>query len=215
MEKEVVLTLLTILFLVSCVAPAKDLGNITIEVAEKPGECKDDWICISSSVRAFQSYDCEIINRTTCETECVNGVCQEKEIKICTSGFKCRNQYSKGFQREDCSWEKTERCEFGCDLKNNKCHTASTENITEPTNSEKPTPHLEISFVETHQINNQNLTIYILEAEKVRLKINEQRSDWLNEGETFTSSSGTQITIIEILFQPYEGGNRKIIYKVD
>lgn len=219
-KKLVVISLFLLLFLIGCVnkQPAQaveEIENETKPSEVEPGTCTGKWICISSNVKAFQDENCELSNRTTCKKICQDGVCSEEEIKICIPGFKCRNQYERAFQRESCGWDKRERCEYGCDLSNNKCHTASIMNTTKAVETtEKPAPNPIISLGEVQPVNNQNLTIYILEPDRVKLKINQQRSEWLNEGQTFTSISGVKITVVEILFQPYEGGNRKIVYKV-
>lgn len=219
--KVVIFSLFLLLFLIGCVdkQPTEEVGKITENETRlpeiEPGVCLGKWICISSNVKAFQDQNCELFNRTTCKQICKEGVCSEEEIKICTPGFKCRNQFERAFQRESCEWDKRERCEFGCDFQNNKCHTASTVNSTKTEETiEKPALNPIISLGEVQQVNSQNLTIYVLESDRVKLKINKQRSEWLAEGQTFASTSGVSITVVEILFQPYEGGNRKVVYKV-
>jgi hypothetical protein len=194
------------------------------------GKCVEKFVCISSSTSALRNSDCEFVNRTTCETECVDGSCKEKEIKICTSGFKCRNDLERAFQREDCSWEKIEKCEFGCDQSSNqgsnqssnqgsdKCHTASPNNVTKSSTPTK-TPVVEknptISMGEIVDIKGHNLSIYIIESERVRLKVDDQRSDWLTEGQNITFKNDIKIKVIAVLFQPYEGGKKDVIYTLN
>jgi len=228
MIKKVLLICLLVL-LVSCVSKEHFpiLENVTADVAiieDKkaediitiPGKCKEERVCISSKISALRNNDCEFIDRITCETECQDGVCKEKEIRICTPGFKCKNDLERSFQRESCSWEKREICEFGCDRELNKCHTASTDNETESDEEEVviPVRNPTISQGDVVDVNGHNFSIYIIEESRVKLKMDDQRSDWINEGSSFTFRNGIKINVIAVLFQPYQGGKKDVIYSV-
>ena len=185
------------------------------QIPPKPGDCPGKFICISSIVSAYQDTNCKITNRTTCKTECgTEGICKEKEIKICTPGFKCRSQQERGFQREDCAWDKKEKCEFGCNTVTNKCANQSSAVIPAPNITAVPkTADPIITFGETVEISAGNLSIYLLEPGRVQLKLNSKRSDWIEEGQNYTFPDAT-ISIKEILFQAYDGGKKQVVYTV-
>ncbi|HLC81846.1 MAG TPA: hypothetical protein VJH68_04265 [Candidatus Nanoarchaeia archaeon] len=179
------------------------------------GPCPGRFICLSYLVSAYQDENCQITNRTTCETECAEGLCQEKEIKICVSGFKCRNNLERGFQREDCRWEKKEKCEFGCNISANKCFNASTAPVAiiseqEKTVSRSAYPVLALGQV--LELANGNLSIYVLEAERVQLRLGQQKSGWLQEGDSIIFKNGLTVTVREILFQAYAEGKKQVVY---
>lgn len=181
-----------------------------------PGRCREEWVCISSIISAFRNSDCEFTNRTTCEVGCENGSCKEKEILTCMPGFKCKNDYERAFQRESCEWEKYEKCDFGCNKELNKCHTASINNVTMEPKKEITIPVRNPTIIQGQivNLNGDNFSIYIIEQDRVKLKMNDQRSDWLNEGDSFTFRNGVKIGVIAILFQPYDGGKKDVIYRV-
>ena len=224
----VLLGLILTVFIVSCAAPEDKSVNETIIDPEsaldkeaalpaEEGDCPGRFICISSLVSAYQDKDCQIVNRTTCETECADGVCREKEIRICPPGFKCRNQYSRGFQREDCSWDKTEKCEFGCNLNTTKCFNSSQVDTAIPTPTEKAASKSVYPVIQQNQIvdiSSEDLTIYAIEADRVQLRLGPQKSNWLGEGDSATFKNGVTVTVREILFQAYAGGKKEVVYSV-
>ncbi len=173
-----IMILVLVLLITSCAIETPGVkGNITNISAqitpESSGPCPGKYICISSSVQAYQDKNCHIVNRTTCETECIDGNCREKEIRFCAPGFKCRNSYERAFQRESCAWEKTEKCEFGCNFNTSKCYNQSqaAQAAVVEQNIIKTMNYPTIKLGEIVDINSENLTIYLLEPDRVQFKL--------------------------------------------
>ena len=142
---------------------------------------------------------------------------EQPVIRSCTPGWKCRGQHVKGFQDSGCNWIKDERCEFGCE--NAEC--LSEPEINETVVEEEPEvkeilPTLNVGEIHEVEFNETkyNLSIYILEPERVKIKVGTKRSDWLEQGDNYTFSNDIKITVAEILFQHYGGGVKQIVYKM-
>ena len=244
LKKKLILILLSvILLLISCEEETPAIETTTTPDAAEPvvaplAACAEKWICINKTVSAHLNANCRGNNQTIW-TECLDGTCKIEEIDICSAGFKCKNSNERGFQLEDCSWERKENCEFGCDFESNKCFATnqtpiinltinktvkvnttinSTTNSSSNTTNTSKVAYPTLKLGETVTVNDRNLSIYILEPERVRVKLNQYKSDWLADGENhlFNLTQGlTRIYIREILFQPYEGGKRQISYEVN
>ena len=59
-----------------------------------------------------------------------------------------------------------------------------------------------------------NISIYLLELSRVRMKLDRQKSEWMEIDGEFNHSSGLRITIEDISFQPYQGGTKIVTYIV-
>ncbi|MBS3116716.1 hypothetical protein J4421_03915 [Candidatus Woesearchaeota archaeon] len=201
-------------------APSPLLENKTDTTlpSETLSDCTSSWVCISTSMKAYRNASCGFSQKTECELGCINGTC--KKLSTCEAGFKCKNNQEKGFQKEDCNWIKRTKCDYGCE--NGECKPP--ENISNiSTQGTSSTPVVTLAEIypvlkagESVNITaNITLRIYLLEAERVRLEMNNQKTDWLLEGGSFKFKSGTIITVREILFQAYAGGKKEIIYEID
>ena len=192
------------------------------------GECVQSWRCISSSIKAWQNADCSFGEKKDCPLGCYNDTCRVKEA--CDPGIKCRDGNTRGYQLESCQWTNEVDCEWRCE--DNAC-IEMPENYTTNETPENETPEeaavepvivpatpenrLEIGQVKLINVNgNQTeLSIYIIEESRVRLKLGTQKSDWLMEGQSGYFSVGVNITVTELLFQPYDGGTKAVVFEVD
>ncbi len=190
-------------------------AQLTINASEtETSTCAAEWICISSTDKAYRMANCTFNQRTSCDSGCNNGTCRVPSA--CEVGFKCKNDYEKGYQREDCSWIQRTKCDFGCE--NGECKPP--ENISNVSSAVQ-----EPAVVETKPTlkagenvvigGNNTLSIYTIEFDRVKLLMNNQKTDWLSEGQSFQFRNGYVITVQEILFQAYVGGRREIVYKVN
>ncbi|MBI2146612.1 hypothetical protein HYU22_04690, partial [Candidatus Woesearchaeota archaeon] len=59
-----------------------------------------------------------------------------------------------------------------------------------------------------------SISIYAIEPARVRIVVDDLRSDWATEGSTITFSNGVTLVIKEILFQSFSEGQRKVVYTV-
>lgn len=192
--------------------------------AETPvsGACEPKWKCIGSDTKAFQLENCSFTDRKECPLGCFNDTCRIKEA--CVVGFKCKDKTTKGFQTEGCRWISETKCEWKCE--NAEC-VPKPENLTEEeiVEVEEPapapvviTPENRLALGETVTIVsggvNYELSIYILEPERVKLKLNTQKSDWMAEGDTATFFGGSvSITVNEILFQSHDEGVKAVVWE--
>lgn len=182
-----------------------------LEIQELPeGVCAVAWKCISSSFRAYQLENCSFAQRKECPHGCEEGVCTAlvKTGQNCASGFKCKSSYSKAFQTESCTWISETKCEFGCAY--GECSVKPNETAGE--SASVPSVYT-LKANEEQTVGNHTVRIYILEEGRVRLQIDDKRSDWLQSGQKFTVGDVT-ITIRDILFQPYGGGTQAVEYVV-
>lgn len=192
--------------------------------ASASGLCEPKWKCISSNIKAFQLENCSFTDRKECPLGCFNDTCKIKEA--CVSGFKCKGETIKAFQTEGCYWMSETRCDWKC--VNGEC-IPRPENATEdeageeaasatPTAPVAVTPENRLALGETKTITkggvDYELSIYIIEDGRVRLKLGAQKSDWLAEGEKASFLGGNvSIAVEEILFQPYDGGVKAVVWE--
>ncbi len=208
-----------------------DSTNLSEIVA--PTECTPQWRCISSTIRAFQNESCKFTIRETCPISCVmeNGTCLKAN---CEEGFFCRNSVIRAYQDQYCAWMLEEKCEFGCKM--GKCLNATEagvnttmKNETAVAKTEEKAPDIYagvewinvgevVSFSTKESGSNQTehtLSIKAIEGGRVIVKVDTFNSDWLEEGDTAKFLGGTVLLdIVEIQFQAFEGGVRKVGYKL-
>lgn len=209
-----------------------DLKNIENETKDSP-ICIEQWKCLSDETKIFQLANCSFTQKLDCPLGCENNTCRVGEV--CESGFKCIDEERYGLQLSSCKWESTTTCEFGCE--NAKCKEENNETINtsqtiedddddyeeeeeeEVTVQETTTTSLTtLKMGEIHAVtvneNPYNISIYMMDAGKVILTLNNERTDWIMEDINYTYQQDTFI-IEEILFQPFDGGIREIGYRVE
>lgn len=234
--------LLALFFLVGCVSkteqpalPENDsllseeelsLPNETNELipASLPaGACTPGWACISGQLKAYRTENCTFVQRRECPLGCQNDTCRASSV--CEQGFKCLDERRVGYQTLVCTWDHVKECPAGC--VNGDClpENATVQNATEtpalqqPEEAPAPPPDTSKSLRPGEQAIVENdgeeyvLEIYILEEGRVRLSLDGAKSDWLEEGNSFTAR-GITVTVKEILFQSYGGGTREIRYTI-
>ena len=217
------LLLITTLFLVSCTLIEQDANEttnkmITLSNGTKIAACVPHSGCISSIYKAYQLENCSWVDRKECALGCVEGEC--KAAQTCTRGYKCHGTRKRGLQIESCEWIIEEDCLYGCE--NAEC--LPKPNVTEVV-EEVVEEDLALPLEKTYLLpegaedlieyegNEYVLGIRILEIDRVRLNIDGKRTDWLKEDDSVVRG-GINVTIVDILFQPYEGGTRAISYKI-
>jgi hypothetical protein len=142
------------------------------------------------------------------------------EIKSCIPGWRCKGRYYRGFQDSACNWVKKIRCDYQCEnaecVPEPKVSEEEADVVEDEKENKKDFSELNVGDENLIEINGEklNLKILLLEEDRVRLTLGRQRSDWLEQGDNYTFSSGIMITVKEILFQPYEGGVKAIIYEI-
>ena len=185
--------------------------------------CNPQWKCISSTTMAFQNGSCGFGQKTPCKLGCFNGTCAKSST--CAVGLKCKTSHTAAYQIADCSWRADEECLGGCE--NGKCKFYNASRALNQTQSSgtpavveatpvKSFPTLMVGEKADLTANNlhHNLSIYIIDEGKVKLLIDAQKSDWINEGNHFFFySSGINVTVKEVLFQSY--GLKQISYKIE
>jgi hypothetical protein len=175
-----------------------------VEISE--GECSAGWTCMSTSAKIYRNEDCTFGKREDCAYGCNEDDCNPPPV--CEPLWGCKGSNERGYQEATCQWVQVKKCEFGCDQ--GKCQ--DKPNQTRQTQA--PTPVVSNSELELGQsimIGDNSVSIYLIEAGQVRVKINDFKSDWLSEGGNFTSN-GLVFNVKEIYFQPYEGGKKLITY---
>lgn len=164
------------------------------------------------------------MERKECPLGCVEGAC--KAGNTCTPGFRCKDPSTKAYQTETCRWNNEKECEWGCE--DGKCNlppgngtinqTAEPEQVEVKEEAAPPKDLLKINADETQTLEfsgvDHQLRIYLIEDGRVRLEIDQQKSDWLGEGSNFTHSSGVRIIVESIFFQSYPGGMKAVEYTV-
>ncbi len=197
--------------------------EIPVKAAVQPGMCEPSWKCISSKSKAYQEANCAFTKKTECSLGCFNNSC--KAGNTCAAGFKCITETWSGYQKEDCDWINKKLCEYGCS--DGDCLNATQSNLTESTDStaeetssssssdeEVSTPSETFSILkygDKTTIDYHNLSIYLLEAEQVKITLDGKNSNWLKIGESY-ARNGLNLTIKEIMFQSYQGGTKAISY---
>ena len=230
-----VVIILSILVVVSC-TPAREendsgkipllneSGNVTNESAinstgiNPSGACTPQWRCISSRIKAYQLGNCSFTSRLECPLGCFNDSC--RIAQTCTPGFGCVNDHIKGYQMESCQWTSETNCDWKCE--NGEC-ISKPENYTEPAAESPNTAPAPISMRSVAIGGTDNITvngvdysvsIYALEPDRVRMVVDDLRSDWVMEGDTVIFSNGVTLVVKEILFQSFSGGKRQVGYTV-
>jgi len=206
-------------------------SNATLNVSEiesqnttgPAGACTAAWVCLSSSQKMYRYENCSFDQRQDCRFGCTNGTCRAPPT--CTVGFKCHGQHVKGYQLEDCSWISETKCDYGCE--NAQCRNVSSsetetlnETVTSQSTSSPPPQNFNtIRVGETLTLDVEGtahpVNIYTMESGRAKITVDGQRSDWLEEGGSFTYASGVTITIQSILFQSYEGGTRVVEFVLE
>ncbi|MDP3640197.1 MAG: hypothetical protein Q8R53_03280 [Nanoarchaeota archaeon] len=202
------------------------LGNET-ETQNFPslpaGQCTPGWTCLSGQIKAYRTGNCTFIERRECPLGCQNDTCRASSI--CEQGFKCLDERRVGYQTLVCTWDHVKECPAGCANgdclpENATAQNASAEAAPQTAEIPAPPPDTSKSLQPGEQAILENngeeyvLEIYILEESRVRLSLGGAKSDWLEEGDSFTAR-GITITVKEILFQSYGGGTREIRYTVN
>ena len=229
--------IMVLFFLLSCQPAAKTTETATEEIAEVSVEgCTPTWECTEEyEVQVLEN--CTRVNPTKCERGCVDGQCRPAEV--CTTGFKCIDDFRKGYQKEDCSFISKIGCEWGCDA--GKCQEKPTNiftNETAPTTSTESKPtysaiaenkeegeveegktiySLKVGEQQQIQINGvqTNVSIHFLEPSQVTLKVNGIKSNpILEQGNTTYENIGATFKIEWILFQSFAGGKQEIGFSV-
>ena len=223
--------LMNLLMIVSCQPKEVQLENVTDVSLESNDICIPHSECIDENYLRFQAENCSWSKPEKCERGCLNASCRSGEI--CAVGFKCIDENRRGYQKEDCSFATKIDCEWGCET--GKCKEKPANATTETSNTtvasstgysaiaenaeENETvpvgPFYTLQLGEEGQINIDGTTytikIHNLEVDRVMIKINDIKSDWITEGSSFTYANfGTTVTIKSILFQAY--GKKEIEY---
>jgi hypothetical protein len=224
---KVVFAIVILLFLVGCTQEVVEEESAEPETPiesineSEAGACVPSWKCISSSHKAYQEENCTFGKKEECPAGCDNGTCKPE---TCTKGYKCQDDDNRGYQLQDCSWEWTRPCDFGCEA--GLCVKEEIVEINE-------TEELAIEAIPLSEIFNTSLTLEVndefvikdngniytvalalIESGQIRLKINDDYSDWLAEEDNFFYRS-INITINEILFQPYDGGLKQMSFSFE
>lgn len=241
MKKILLLVMVLFLFLLSCTSKDFDqefedealkVGNAVNETVNNSeleeqnrvnaqiGLCTAAWTCLSSSQKMYRYENCSFGQRQDCRFGCTNGSCRTPPT--CTVGFKCHGQHVKGYQLEDCSWISETKCDYGCE--NAQCRNASSsgaeiQNETAASTPPPPQNFNTISVGETLIIDiggtEHPVSIYTMESGQAKIIVDGQRSDWLEEGDSFGYVSGVTITVKSILFQSFEGGTREVEFVLE
>ena len=218
MKKEIIIWLIVIisLLIIGCTSvPESKNGNESNEldkndIAKTSGTCVSDWKCIDKKYKGLQSENCSFSDKVECPLGCRNDTCVPGET--CEPGFKCKNINTVSFQDSACQWSKRKDCEFGC--VDGECNLKPNETTVEPTTEENLEPSSILKTGEIKVISGNNLSLYLVEEERVKLLINDRKSDWLKEGENYTYMGKITINVVNIFFQSYAGGKQEISYVV-
>ena len=219
MKKEIIIYIVVIisLLIVGCTSfqESKE-GNESDKVgskdtAETSGTCVSDWRCVDNKYKGFQLENCSFIDQVECPLGCRNNTCVPGET--CEPGFKCRNINTVSFQDSACQWSKRKDCEFGC--VDGQCNPKPNETVVEQTAEDNLEPASILKAGEIKNIEGKNLSLYLVEEERVKLQINDKKSDWPKEGENYTYMSELSISVVDIFFQPYAGGRQEISYIIN
>ncbi len=203
------LMIILLLLLVACTAENNIVPEENLTVQEEVLEtCDIGWECQNNNSRIYYNADCTIANNQSCSLGCNEGKCL---AKICERGYKCKGSYYVGLQTEDCQWITSTKCEYGCS--NNTCNEEPVVNETMEEKISKPKAQV-LDQGDEVTLGNYSLTIYNIEEDRVKLRLGERESSWLEEGQNFTAYE-FKITVKAILFQPYMGGKKAVVYEVN
>lgn len=197
-------------------------GAILVQLPE--GSCAPQWKCTSSTTRRFQESNCTFKAQDKCPIGC------DFETNNCTTvqcdeGYFCENPNTRAFRDTYCAWMLQEPCAFGC--KNGACLNETEAGIAAETNTTvaaaaPPDPYAGVEWLNTNEqvevaVGNMTylFSVRILEADRTKIKFGDATSDWLKEGDAVLFVGGqVTITLVEINFQSYEGGLKRIGYKL-
>lgn len=227
----IVLLLVLFLFLLSC-RPEVDVEIVsenrtinldlqsddTVSTNLSASICNPQWTCLNSREKIFRFENCSLGDRQECTLGCFDDNCRVGGT--CSSGFKCKGGHIRAYQTESCEWIQEKKCDFGC--QDAKCLTEPNETVTdaqlEDEVVEKPAPLPTLNTGEFITVESEgveyDVSIHFIEADQVKIRIGNKRSDWLEAGESFTAN-GIKITVSEILFQAYVGGKQSVVYKLE
>lgn len=187
-------------------------NNTTEVILPLPADgCTPHWDCLSSKFKAYQLENCSWTDKKECPLGCYNGTCRVS-TETCKRGWNCKGKYIRGFQLEACDWIQETKCEWGCE--NAECKPEPNETTTVESSSEEPQAAEPLPILKAGEIkviSGHNVSIYLIEEDQVKIQIDGKKSDWLEQGNSFTSS-GLTITIQEIYYQAYGGGKQEITY---
>ena len=180
--------------------------------------CTAQWVCFSSTQKIYRQENCSLGQKEACKFGCVNDSC--KPAPHCEVGSRCKGTSARGYQLEDCSWTSVTACEFGC--AEAKCLEKPNVTVEKTIASSTPvrTAYPELSQGQSVEVESESviypLSIYAIDPDQVKLSLGSWKSNWLQEGESFTfGSAGVMVTVHEIFFQAEEGGKRAVTYTVE
>ncbi len=203
----------------SAIPPEEETQSATAEVSTNEtttaptpsGPCQAGWVCLSSSSKIYRLDNCSFAQRVDCKFGCLNDECKKPEL--CTPGFKCAGEHYTGYQLEDCSFISKTKCEWGCENAEclpqpNETTTASASTTSSSTTAETASPPPKATSLKAGETGTfklggieHTIKIYNLEGTRVRLEVDGQRSDWVDEGKKVTFASGLTIKVAEILYR--------------
>lgn len=190
--------------------------NETLAEAElivEETECSEQWVCFGLEGKIYRYENCSFGQRVKCPLGCVDDECRTGEM--CVSGFKCKSDVMKGFQKEDCSWIKEEKCPDGCE--NATCLEVNESVVAEEV-VEEVVPQETIYSVTSSspvEVAGHNISIRLIENGRVRLTVDGIHSEWIDEGGNYSFRTGVRIDVKEVLFQPYQGGKQMVGFTLE
>jgi len=179
------------------------------EILQNESLCTADWACVNSSFRAYQLENCTWTQHQECSLGCENSVCKKESCEV---GYTCKDNTTRGFQSKTCKWSEEKACPWGCE--NGNCSSEPVIVFKAVSKNQETVINLGETQALTEGGIQHNISIYLLELSRVRMKIDRQRSDWIGIDGEFNHSSGLKITIEDISFQPYFGGTKAVTYIV-
>ena len=191
------------------IVPEKSIEEIpAITLPTAIVTCLEEEKCFNSTTLRVQQANCTIIPQN-CPEGCFNNSCL---AVVCSEKYQCQNSTARARQNKDCSWGENETCEFGCE--EGKC-LAEVVSIA-VNESAGPLGNGNVLYAGKKKEvsangNGYNLSIYLIEDNQVRIKINDDKSDWLTTGMNFTSY-GITFTPLEIYFQSW--GLQAVVYEL-
>ncbi len=196
-------------------------GAVTVSEVVTP--CTAGWKCMSSRKKIYQLANCSFGERIDCPLGCENDACVVR-TETCDSGFMCKDDFTIAFQTESCSWIRETECEWGCEDGECRLEAESVaEQVDEPSSAvdeEEQEERIQLSTLRmgestTVEVDGveHSISLYLIQAGEVKMKIDDERSEWMNEGDSF-SYDGVTIVVEEILFQSFDGGIRQVGYRV-
>lgn len=235
LNKSVIgILLLVSLLLLSC-QPQEKAAETDATTEVSIDGCAPHWEC-TEAYKVQVLENCTRVNPTKCERGCVDGEC--RPAGTCTTGFKCIDDFRRGYQKEDCSFIAEKKCEWGCwegecqekpanifenasevpASESEPKYSAIAENQEDQEVEEEKTIYtLKVGEQQQISINGvqTNVSIHFLEPGQVTIKVNGIKSNPLPElGNATYENIGATFYIEWILFQAYAGGKQEIGYSV-